>query len=93
VFVDEQAVRSLQPGTPASIELYGSNAQVLQGKVSLVRSGIGRLAAGEDVAVPIMPNLPRNTQVRVDLDPTTAKNNPNLFCHVGYTGRVTFKVK
>lgn len=93
VFVDEQAVRSLQPGTSASIELYGSNAQVLQGRVSLVRSGMGRLSAGEDVAVPITPNLPRNSQVRVDLDPTTAKNNPNLFCHVGYTGRVTFKVK
>lgn len=93
VFVDEQAVRSLQPGTTATIELYGSSAEVLQGRVSLVRSGIGRLAVGEDIAVPITPNLPRNTQVRVDLDPSTAKGNPNLFCHVGYTGRVTFKVK
>jgi len=93
VFVDEQAVRSLQPGTPATVELYGSSSQVLQGKVSLVRSGVGRLSAGEDVAVPSIPNLPRNTQVRVDLDSTTAKGNPNLFCFVGYTGRVTFKVK
>ncbi len=93
VFVDEQAVRSLQPGTPATVELYGSSSQVLQGKVSLVRSGVGRLSAGEDVAVPSIPNLPRSTQVRVDLDSTTAKGNPNLFCFVGYTGRVTFKVK
>jgi len=93
VFVDEQGVRSLQPGTPATVELYGSGSEVLQGRVSLVRSGIGRLAAGEDVAVPITPNLPRNTQVRVDLDPSTKKGNPNLFCYVGYTGRVTFKVR
>lgn len=93
VFVDEQAVRSVQPGSPATIQLYGSSSEVLQGKVSLVRSGIGRLVAGEDIAVPITPNLPRNTQVRVDLDASTAKGNPNLFCHVGYTGRVTFKVK
>lgn len=92
VFVDEQAVRSLQPGTPATIELYGSKTEILQGQVSLVRSGIGRLAAGEDIAVPITPNLPRNTQVRVDLDSSNVKANPNLFCHVGYTGRVTFKV-
>lgn len=59
VFVDEKSVRSIQPGTPASIELYGSNSQVLQGQVSIIRSGLGRLAAGEDVAVPITPNMPR----------------------------------
>jgi multidrug resistance efflux pump len=93
VYVDEQAVRSLQPGTLANIELYGSGSQVLQGKVSLVRSGVGRLAAGEDVAIPISPNLPRNTQVRVELDADANKGEANLFCYVGYTGRVTFKIK
>ncbi|HAA31298.1 MAG TPA: HlyD family secretion protein [Cyanobacteria bacterium UBA8553] len=93
VFVDEQAVRSIHPGTPATIELYGLDSQVLQGRVTMIRSGMGRLAAGEDVAVPITPNLPRNSQVRVDLDPGTDKGNPNLLCYVGYTGRVTFKVK
>jgi multidrug resistance efflux pump len=93
VFVDERAVRSLKPGTPATVELYGSSSSVLHGQVSLVRSGIGRLAAGEDVAIPITPNLPRNTQVRVDLAPDTDKGNPHLFCYVGYTGRVTFKLK
>jgi multidrug resistance efflux pump len=93
VFVDERAMRSLQPGTPATIELYGSTSEVLHGRVRLVRSGIGRLTVGEDVAIPITPNLPRNTQVRVDLDPATDQGNPNLFCYVGYTGRVTFKLK
>lgn len=92
VFVDEQAVRSIQPGIPATIELYGSEAQVLHGRVSIIRSGLGRLAAGEDVAVPITPNMPRNSQVRVNLDPSTPKGTPNLLCYVGYTGKVTFKV-
>lgn len=92
VFVDEKSVRSIQPGTPATIELYGSNAQVLQGQVSIIRSGLGRLAAGEDVAVPITPNMPRNSQVRVDLETNKDNGDPSLMCHVGYTGRVTFKI-
>lgn len=92
VFIDEQAVRSIQPGTQAKIELYGSEAQILHGRVSIIRSGLGRLAAGEDVAVPITPNMPRNSQVRVDLEPSTPKGTPNLLCYVGYTGKVTFKV-
>jgi multidrug resistance efflux pump len=92
VFVDEKAVRSIQPGTSATIELYGSNAQVLQGHVSIIRSGLGRLAAGEDVAVPITPNMPRNSQVRVDLETTKDNGDPSLMCYVGYTGRVTFKI-
>jgi multidrug resistance efflux pump len=93
VFVDEQAVRSISPGTSATIKLYGSDSQVLQGRVSIIRSGLGRLAAGEDVAVPLTPNLPRQSQVRVDLDPATSKGAPNLLCYVGYTGRVTFELK
>lgn len=92
VFVDEKAVRSIQPGTPASIELYGSNSQVLKGHVSMIRSGLGRLAAGEDVAVPITPNMPRNSQVRVDLEANKDNGDPSLMCSVGYTGRVTFKI-
>lgn len=92
VFVDEKSVRSIQPGTPATIELYGSNAQVLQGQVSMIRSGLGRLAAGEDVAVPITPNMPRNSQVRVDLEANKDNGDPSLMCYVGYTGRVTFKI-
>jgi multidrug resistance efflux pump len=93
VFVDEQAVRSISPGTSATIKLYGSDSQVLQGRVSIIRSGLGRLAAGEDVAVPLTPNLPRQSQVRVDLDQGTPKGAPNLLCYVGYTGRVTFQLK
>lgn len=93
VFVDERAVRSLQPGTPATLELYSDVSPVMHGRVSMVRSGLGRLAAGEDIAILIDPNLRRNTQVRVDLDPNAERGSPSLFCYVGYTGRVTFKVK
>jgi multidrug resistance efflux pump len=92
VFVDEQAVRSIQPGTPATIELYGSGSQTLKGKVSLIRSGLGRLQPGQEVAVPITPNLPRTTQVRVALDPSTATGSPDVMCYVGYTGRVSFQL-
>lgn len=92
-FVDEQSVRAIAPGTPATIELYGSKSPVLHGRVSLVRSGPGRLTAGEDIAVPAAQNLPRATQVRIELDPSAERGSPNLYCYVGYTGKVTFKVK
>jgi hypothetical protein len=44
--------------------------------------------------MPITPNLPRLTQVRVDLEPQP-ESQPllNRFCYVGYTGRVTFKIR
>lgn len=91
-FVDEQAVRSLQPGTPATVKLYGTDSRSLQGRVSMIRSGLGRLVAGEDIAVPTAPNLPRKAQVRIDLAPDT-HDTSGRFCYVGYTGEVTFKVQ
>lgn len=91
VFVEEKALRSLQPGTPATIRLYGLE-DVLYGKVSLVRSGLGRLTPGADTAIPLTSNQPRHTQVRVELDSDT-QTDPQSFCYVGYTGRVTFQVR
>lgn len=90
VYVDEQALRSLRHGMSATIRLYGSQSLTLRGRVSLVRSGLGRLQAGQDVAVPIAPNLPRTTQVRVDLDPDTPQGSPDALCFVGYTAQVSF---
>ncbi|MEO0376425.1 MAG: HlyD family efflux transporter periplasmic adaptor subunit [Cyanobacteria bacterium P01_A01_bin.17] len=87
-YVSERNVRLLQPGTPAQIALYGTDSQVLSGKISQVRSGVGRLAPGQEVAVPLERNLPRATQVRVEL--TSDDAPPASFCYVGYTGRVTF---
>lgn len=92
-FVEEQAVRSLQPGTPATITLYGSNSQTLKGSVSTIRPGSGRLAAGEDIAIPSTPNMPRKAQVRVELEPDRNPADSGRFCYVGYTAQVSFKIR
>ena len=96
--VDENALGSLKIGTPASVQLHGAEEVVLQGSVSMVRGGVGRLAAGEDVMAPLQRNLPRHTQVRIKLQTPTAAalvaHNPSIeaanLCYIGYTGRVTF---
>jgi multidrug resistance efflux pump len=89
VYVEEQSIESIQIGMPAKIELYGASKLVLNGKVSLIRSGLGRFNAGEDVAITIPQNLPRTTQVRVELDKNSDVGDPNVFCYIGYTGKVT----
>ena len=97
--VDEGAVKDLTLGMTANVQLTGTpeNA-VITGKIQTIRSGVGRLAAGEDVAAPVTPNLPRYSQVRVVLDPATNVSNsthqPNSgnLCYIGYTGRVTFQI-
>ena len=97
--VDEAAVKDLTLGMAANVQLTGTpeNA-VMTGKIQTIRSGVGRLAAGEDVAAPVTPNLPRYSQVRVLLDPVTnvsnATNQPSSgnLCYIGYTGRVTFQI-
>ncbi|MEH2156252.1 HlyD family secretion protein [Nostoc sp.] len=101
-WVDEQKVQLLKVGTPAEIKLNGTGSSVtLTGKISVIRSGIGRLSAGEDTVVAMMPNLPRHTQVHITLDtedtePSSSSSdnmrNGNL-CYIGYTGRVVFKVR
>ena len=89
VYVEEQSVEAIQIGMPAKIELYAASTLVLNGKVSLIRSGLGRFNAGEDVAITIPQNLPRTAQVRVDLDKNSDLGAPNVFCYIGYTGKVT----
>ena len=98
-WVDEQKVQLLQVGTPAEIKLNGTASSVtLTGKISVIRSGIGRLSAGEDTVVAMMPNLPRHTQVRITLDTQpSSSSSENMrdgnLCYIGYTGRVVFKVR
>jgi multidrug resistance efflux pump len=82
VYVEEQSIESIQIGMPAKIELYGASKLVLNGKVSLIRSGLGRFNAGEDVAITIPQNLPRTTQVRVELDKNSDVGDPNVFCYI-----------
>jgi multidrug resistance efflux pump len=91
-FVDERTLRSLQIGSPATIELYGDSSQTLSGRVGIIRSGSGRLSVGEDVAVPVVANMPRKAQVRVNLDPETDPTALEQLCYVGYTGKVTFDI-
>ena len=97
--VDEGSVKDLTLGMAADVQLTGTTENtVITGKIQTIRSGVGRLAAGEDVAAPVTPNLPRYSQVRVVLDPATNVSNsthqPNSgnLCYIGYTGRVTFQI-
>ncbi|BAY51395.1 hypothetical protein NIES2134_110170 [Thermostichus vulcanus NIES-2134] len=91
VFVDEQLLRLIPPGTRAKIELYGAKGKVLQGTVTNIRSGLGRLNPGDDQVIPIPENYPRQSQVRVELDSDQDWGDGN-FCYVGYTARVTFQI-
>ncbi|WJI29347.1 HlyD family efflux transporter periplasmic adaptor subunit [Thermosynechococcus sp. B3] len=91
VFVEEQSLRLIHPGTKAKIELYGSKGKVLWGTVTNIRSGLGRLNPGDDQVIPIPENYPRQSQVRVELDADQDWGEGN-FCYVGYTARVTFQI-
>ncbi len=97
--VEEAAVRSIAIGDTATVDLYGRQGAVaLQGKVSQIRSGLGRLTPGQDITGSVDLNLPRYAQIRVDLDTAAqdqASKDPTQknFCYVGYTGKVTLQVK
>ncbi len=89
--VDENQVQQLEAGMPATIELNGGT-QTLHGKISFIRSGMGRLQAGQDTTTPIAPNMPRTAQVRIALDANADRGGAGVMCYVGYTGKATFKV-
>jgi multidrug resistance efflux pump len=91
VTVDEPALKSITPGKTATISLNALPDKTLTGKVTLIRSGMGRLQPGQDVALPIAPNLPRTSQVRVELDANADQGSPGNLCYVGYTGQVSFQ--
>ena len=100
-WVDENKMQALQVGTPAEIKLNGIASSItLSGKVSVIRSGLGRLAAGKDTVVAANPNLPRHTQVRItldsnnkDYDTLSMNRQDGNFCYIGYTGRAVFKIQ
>lgn len=91
--VDERMLRSLEIGTPATIELYGYNSRRLEGKVSVIRPGIGRLAVGQDVMNPIAANTPRTAQVRVDITEAVDDEGRSRLCYVGHTAKVQFDIR
>lgn len=93
-------MQALQVGTPVEIKLNGIDSITLNGKVSVIRSGIGRLDAGKDTVVATTPNLPRHTQVRIaldrnnkDYDSLSTNRQDGNFCYIGYTGRAVFKIR
>jgi multidrug resistance efflux pump len=97
--VEESAVRSISIGDSANVELYADQAAIsLTGKVTQIRSGLGRLTPGQDITGSVDLNLPRHTQVRVALD-ASAKDQTKQdlaqknFCYIGYTGKVALQVK
>ncbi len=98
--VEEAAVKSLKIGDAAMVSLYADDGSVsLHGKVSQVRSGLGRVSSpGQDISGPVDLNLPRHAQVRIALDTTAqdvahTETSQKNFCYVGYTGKVDLKVQ
>jgi len=67
-YVREAEIKYLSIGQKAEISLYGSNRK-LRGKVSLIRSGIGRSSTGSDITLLLPINMYREAQVRVSIVP------------------------
>lgn len=87
-YVNERDLRRLRIGSPARIDLIGDDLD-LRGEVAFIRSGLGRVSLGGELA-PIPINLARESQVRVRiLNDLPAP--PLKFCYVGFTGRVLFE--
>ena len=89
-YVREGDIKNISIGQKAEITLYGSK-QKLKGKVSLIRSGIGRSSTGSDI-IPLLPiNMYRESQVKVSIkDDSKLSQDPSHLCYSGYTGKVAF---
>jgi multidrug resistance efflux pump len=89
-YVREGDIKNLYIGQRAEIVLYGSENK-LKGRISLIRSGIGRSSSGSDI-IPLLPiNMYRETQVKVSIEEgNELSQDPNYLCFSGYTGKVTF---
>ena len=100
-WVEESEAQTLKRDDGATMILRGLNegggAIKLEGKVQLIRSGVGRLETGSDVAVQIDANQAIHyAQVRiVSISIKHADNNPKdesseLCQYIGYSGKITF---
>lgn len=89
-YVREGDINKISIGQKAEISLYGSKHK-LRGKVSLIRSGIGRSSTGSDI-IPLLPiNMYREAQVKVSIDnDSKLSHDPSHLCYSGYTGKVAF---
>jgi biotin carboxyl carrier protein len=102
-WVEEKAAQALKINkTKAAMTLHGAKHSdqekpdqekpiELTGTVSLIRSGLGRLAPGSDAAVSVSSARPLHyAQVRVNLE--TDSFDKDILCkYIGYTGKIVFK--
>ncbi len=90
-YVREGDIKNLSIGQDAVIDLYGSKEKI-RGKISLIRSGIGRSSSGSDI-IPLLPiNMYRESQVRIALEAdSNLSKDPGHLCYSGYTGKVSFR--
>ena len=89
-YVREGDLKRIHIGQKTEIKLFGSD-KTLSGRVSLIRSGVGRTSEGSDF-LPLLPiNIYRESQVQINIDPTqNLQSEAGKMCYAGHTGKVTF---
>ncbi len=90
-FVSEKDLQALEIGAPAQVKLLGHREQAIQGKIRSVRAGVGRLAVGNDVAVPPAEQLRKEVAVKIDLPGSPSAAQSAQFCGVGQSVEVAFE--
>ncbi|HEY9666060.1 MAG TPA: HlyD family efflux transporter periplasmic adaptor subunit, partial [Coleofasciculaceae cyanobacterium] len=97
-FVNIDALKRIQIGSPAQIELYGEN-QKLNGWVKTIRSPLSRQDnVGQDVAInPPATENQQLAQVRIELENsqelTSSHESSAQFCQVGQVAKVNINPK
>ncbi len=90
-FLPERQAEKLTIGMVAKVQLLSDpDHRILSGRIQTIRSGVGRVVTGDQVAVPPPELIRRNLAVRVALD-TPEEFTPDEFCGVGRSVAVTFK--
>lgn len=81
-FMAEEDVRSLQIGSAVNVRLLTDGQQdQIEGRIQSIRSGVGRVVTGQDVALPPPELVKRAVAVRIMLASEDLK--PERFCSVG----------
>lgn len=90
-FLAERQVEKLAIGMVAKVRLLSDpKHRILSGRIQTVRSGVGRVVTGDQVAVPPPELIRRNLAVRIILD-TPEQVTSDEFCGVGRSVAVTFR--
>lgn len=90
-FLPERQADKLAIGMVAKVRLLSDpKHRLLSGRIQTIRSGVGRVVTGDQVAVPPPELIRRNLAVRVVLD-TPEEFTSDEFCGVGRSVAVTFR--